>query len=226
MSNTDSFIDEVTEEVRKDKMYALVRKYGWVAALVVVLIVGGAAYNEYRKASLRQEARALGDAMLAALEGDTPSERVAALAQIDTGTPEGGAVLAFLSGAEQAAADNPLAAAETMEALALENDLPLIYRQIATFKALTLRSSDMPASERRAGFEALASPTVPLRALAEEQLALIDIEEGDIEGARARLTRLISDAQSPPGLQQRALQVIIALGGEDAASDAAPETDQ
>ena len=40
MSNPDSFIDEVTEEVRRDKLFALFRKWGWVGVLLVVVIVG------------------------------------------------------------------------------------------------------------------------------------------------------------------------------------------
>ncbi|NNL35893.1 MAG: hypothetical protein HKP35_08755, partial [Silicimonas sp.] len=66
MSNQDSFIDEVTDEVRKDRLYALYRKYGWVAALAVILLVGGAAANEWRKASARTQAEAAGDALLTA----------------------------------------------------------------------------------------------------------------------------------------------------------------
>ena len=31
MSDTDSFIDEVTEEVRRDALFAQFRRYGWHA---------------------------------------------------------------------------------------------------------------------------------------------------------------------------------------------------
>ena len=41
MSNPDSFIDEVTEEVRRDRLFAIFRKYGWIGAVLVALIVGG-----------------------------------------------------------------------------------------------------------------------------------------------------------------------------------------
>ena len=53
MSNTDSFIEEVTDEVRRDKLYAALRKYGWIGILAVAAIVGGAAYSEYNKAQAR-----------------------------------------------------------------------------------------------------------------------------------------------------------------------------
>ena len=56
MSDTDSFIDEVTEEVRRDRLFGLMKRYGWIAALAVLLIVGGAAWNEWRKAQDRAAA--------------------------------------------------------------------------------------------------------------------------------------------------------------------------
>ena len=45
MSNPDSFIDEVTEEVRRDRLFALFRKYGWIGLVVVLGIVGGAGWT-------------------------------------------------------------------------------------------------------------------------------------------------------------------------------------
>ena len=41
MSETDSFIDEVNEEVRRDRLYAALRRYGWIAIVAVLAIVGG-----------------------------------------------------------------------------------------------------------------------------------------------------------------------------------------
>ena len=56
MSDTDSFIDEVNEEVRRDRFYFMLKRYGWIAVLAVILLVGGAAWNEYQKAQARAEA--------------------------------------------------------------------------------------------------------------------------------------------------------------------------
>ena len=36
MSNPDSFIDEVTEEVRRDRLFAMFRKYGWIGVAIVL----------------------------------------------------------------------------------------------------------------------------------------------------------------------------------------------
>ena len=45
MSNSETFIDEVTEEVRKDQLFGYIRKYGWIAVLAVLAIVGGTAFS-------------------------------------------------------------------------------------------------------------------------------------------------------------------------------------
>jgi hypothetical protein len=50
MSSPDSFVDEVTDAVRSDRLYAAFRKYGWIGVVVVLLVVGGAGYNEWQKA--------------------------------------------------------------------------------------------------------------------------------------------------------------------------------
>ncbi len=68
LSNPDSFIDEVTEEVRRDRLFAMFRKYGWIGVLAVVAIVGGAAYTEWSKARSEARAQAFGDAVLDAVD--------------------------------------------------------------------------------------------------------------------------------------------------------------
>ena len=218
MSDTDSFIEEVTEEVRRDRLFALMRRYGWIAVVAVLLLVGGTAYREYTRAAETAKAQAFGDAILAALENDAAADRVGALDQIEAPTAEGAAVLDMLIAAEEALEGNGTAAAERLNATATDGDLPEIYRQIASFKALTRPESPLGADERRVAFEAMAVPGAPLRLLAEEQLALLDIEAGDTEAALTRLNALLSDSELTAGLRRRASQLIVALGGEIEAS--------
>ena len=218
MSDTDSFIEEVTEEVRRDKLFGLMRRYGWIAVLAVLLLVGGTAYREYNRAAEASRAKAFGDAILAALENDAAADRVSALDQVEAPTAEGAAMLDMLIAAEQALDGNGAAAAERLNATATDGDLPEIYRQIASFKALTRPESPLGADERRVAFEAMAAPGAPLRLLAEEQLALLDIEAGDTDAALARLNAILGDSELTAGLRRRASQLIVALGGELTAS--------
>lgn len=212
MSQSDSFIEEVTEEVRRDQMLALARRYGWIAAAVVVALIGLVAFSEYRSAQAERAAQQTGDAVLAALAADDSEGRVAALGVIE-GAGDADVVVRLLHAGELAAAGQAADAAAALDAIANDADLPLIYRQIASFKSLTLGAETDPAA-RRAGFEALAAPGNPLRLLAEEQLSLIEAETGNVEAAITRLNAMLVDAEVTPDLQQRALQVIVALGGE------------
>ncbi len=214
MSNSDGFIEEVTEELRRDKLFAAMKRYGWLVALAVVLIVGGAAYNEYRKDQAEARAQALGDAMVTALAIQDETQRSRALASIEVGTPEAQAVLNMLAAAELAEAGEVAAGVARLDEVAVNGEVPPIYRSIAMFKALVLQAATMPADERRQSFEALAQPGSQLRLFAQEQLALIDIEEGAPEAAIDRYQTILTDAEVTPDLQERALQVIVALGGE------------
>lgn len=223
MSNTESFIEEVTEEVRRDRLYGYLHRYGWIAALLIVLIVAGAGFNEYRRAQAEAKAQALGDAMLAALAENDDAKRATALGAIEAGSPEGKAILAFLTAGIQAEAGNGEQAADIIASVADTADLPLIYRQVASFKSLIVQSDTLDVETRRAGFEALAVPGVSLRVFAEEQLALLDIQANNSNAAIERFRMIIEDAESTPGLQRRALQAIVALGGS-AALDNMAET--
>ncbi|WP_158967882.1 hypothetical protein [Chachezhania sediminis] len=217
MSDADSFIDEVTEEVRRDRLFALMRRYGWIAILAVVLLVAAAAYNEYRKSAAASSAQALGDAALAAMEEQTPAGRATALAQVAddfaASDPDGAAIVRMMAAGAEAEAGASAAAMAGLDTVAASGALPEIYRQIAQFKALILPESGLDAAERRAGFEALATPGAPLRLLAEEQLALMDIAEGKPDVAIDRLQAILVDADLTDRLQQRVVQVIVALGG-------------
>lgn len=213
MSDTDSFIDEVTEEVRRDRLFALIRRYGWIAVVVIVAIVGGAAFNEYRKARATAAAQQAGDAMIAALAVDGAAGRAERLAEIEAAAPGAQAVVRMMTAAALEASEDRAAAVAELEAIAANGALERIYRDIAAFKALTLQAETLPAAERRLAFEALAQPGAPLRVLAEEQLALIEIAEGQTEAALERLQAIVTDAEADPALRQRATQLIIALGG-------------
>ena len=212
MSDTDSFIEEVTEEVRRDRMYGYLRRYGWIGALAVLLIVGGAAFTEYRKAQARAQAEALGDAVLSAMAQAGPAERQVGLVDLTSDTPGTQAVLDLLAASEAQAAGDTETAIAQLEAASVNTEAPEIYRQIAAFKLLVLQADRMDPATRRQQLEALAQPGQPLSFLAQEQLAFADIAAGDEEGAIERLENIIQAAGVSPDLQQRALQVIVSLG--------------
>lgn len=220
MSQSDSFIDEVTEEVRRERLFGLFRRYGWIAALTVVVIVGGAAWNEYRKSQERAVAQDFGDAVLAALENDDPVQRVAALGAIQTETVDAQALRVFMQSSEAAEAGETAEAVKLLADVAANSEVPLIYRSLATYRKLALEGETLSPADRRSGYETLTAAGAPLRMLALEQIALTHVEEGDIDAAVAILDKLQNDADMTPDLRRRTSQLIVSLGGSpEGASD-------
>jgi hypothetical protein len=212
MSDTDSFIEEVSEEVRRDRMFDLFRRYGWIAVAAVLLLVGGAAWNEWSRSQQQTQAEALGDAVVAALQLEDAAQRAAALQDIQSQTADGQAMVQLLSAAELTA-DNRASDALTQLAAVRDNDeVQSIYRQIAAFKFLVIPNSGSSVEDRQSGLEALISRGSALRVLAEEQLALLDIELGNEADAVARLQRLLEDSEITPGVRRRVTQLITSLG--------------
>lgn len=212
MANSDSFINEVTEEVRRDRLYALFRRYAWIAILVVLVLVGGAAWNEWRKAQAQAEAEARGDALLAALEARDPAAQAAALEAL-RGDGPAEPVVALLAASQAAGAEGEAAAVQKLTDLASDADVPQLYRDLATLKAAMLGGGVVSPDQRISALEPLSAPGSAFRALAMEQIALAHAEAGRTEEALAVLTDLVGAADVGGALQRRAAQMILALGG-------------
>ncbi len=209
MSDSDSFINEVTEEVRREKLFGYLRRYGWIGVAAVFLLVGGAAWNEYRTAQARDTAQATGDALLTALEENDPAARAAAMAQVE-GEGAAAAVTLLLRAATEQEAGDIAASAETLGAVVTNPDLPEMYRDLAAFKAAMLPTDDVAA--RRANLEALSQPGQPFRLLALEQLGYMALAEGDTDGAIALMRQIEEDAGVTRGLRERVQTLMVALG--------------
>jgi len=213
VSNPESFIEEVTEEVRRDRLFALFRKYGWIGVLLVVLIVGGAAVTEWRKASNRAAAQAFGDAVMVALEQGTAPERRAALAAVPA-SADRAAILNLMLASDPT--DDRAGTLAALDKVASDATLPASYRDLAVLRRVVLSGADMALADRRAALDPIAAPGRPFRPLALEQLAYLLVEAGDTAGAIAALQALSQDQEAPSGLRQRATQMIVALGGQAA----------
>lgn len=210
MSNPDSFIDEVTEEVRRDKLFAMFRKYGWIGVLVILGIVGGAGYNEWSKAREASRAQAFGDAVLDAVDLGDPADRLAAFGAI----PADGDQLALR---DLLLASNPKddksATLAALDSLAGNAAVPQVYRDLATLRKVLVAGPDMALADRRAALQSIAVPGRAMRVLAEEQLAYLSVEEGKRDEALAALSTLYQDQESPRALLDRVARAIVALGG-------------
>ncbi len=216
MSEQDSFIQEVTEEVERDKLFGYVRRYGWIAILLIILLVGGAAWNEIRKARLTSAAETQGDAILSALDADDAASRNQALAELLEVTPDRSAAVTSLIYAGTAGAGedaNVATAIAELDAVAADSDLALHVRDLAAFKAVLIGAQTLSPDERLSRLASLSAPGGAYRLLALEQTALAQLDAGDTDAAIGTLRDILFDAGVTQGLRQRVSQLIVALGG-------------
>ncbi len=213
MTSTDSFIEEVTEEVRRDRLFGYFRRYGWVAAVLVVLLVAAAAWNEYSKATERAESEARGDAILEALEAEGGEARAKALEAIKSSGPYTSVVAMLLAG-EAVESDDYTAATAALRGVIEDDGQPDLYRDLAMLKLAIVSAADSEPADRIAMLETLSAAGAPFRVFAEEQIALAEIESGETGNALERLRALVEDSEAGAGLRQRARLLIVAMGGD------------
>ena len=212
MSDTDSFIEEVSEEVRRDRLYNFFRKYAWVGVLTVLTIVGGTAFLEFKKAAAKSKAEEVGSAVMKALEGSDEKERAKLLANIEVTNPEVKSIVAMLKAAEETTLQNYAAASKSLKAISEDLSTAQIYRDIAEFKFLLLSHDRIDDSLLLTGFEELASAGNPFRLLAEEQIAIIKLKNRENDAAVAKLRSILEDAELTDTIRQRVTQLLISLG--------------
>ncbi|MFV0293778.1 MAG: tetratricopeptide repeat protein [Paracoccus sp. (in: a-proteobacteria)] len=235
---SDSFIEEVTEEVRRDRLFALFRRYGWIGLLVIVLIVGGAAWREYTGAKRQAAAEAWGDAVLAAQQADDP---VAALTAVDSGSNADRSALGVLLAAGAALeADDPAAASPLLERAVTGAGNPIL-RDLARLKAVLAEGEQMDPGIRDATLSELSQPGAPFRLLALEQKAValaaadrgedaltlireILAEDGVSEGLRGRLMEMMITLGAKPGVDPTLAPVVAANAAARTGDDVPPAT--
>ncbi len=215
MSNPDSFIDEVTEEVRRDRLFGLMRKYGWIGIVAILAVVGGAAWTEWQKAQANARAQAFGDAITDALDLGGAADRRGALAGVPADGDQRMLLQLILASDPE---EDKAATLTALDAIIADAALAPAYRDLAVLRRVLVAGADSPVADRRAALEQIAVPGRPYRVLASEQLAYLLAEEGKRDEAIAALNALAQDQEASGALKARAAQVVTALGGEPAAT--------
>lgn len=215
MSNTDNFIDEVTEEVRRDRLFVAVKRYGWIGVLAVFAIVGGSIWNEWQKSEARSKAEAFGDQIMAAMDLEDPAARVTALGAI-AATGDQAAMLRLLTsgealaGLEGEAREKALA---DLAALANDTSLSPAWRDLAQLRRVSIPGAVTEPGARAQILGELALAGRPYSLLAQEMQALDKLAAGDRPAALAEFRAISGNMAAPSALRARAGQMIVVLGG-------------
>ncbi len=211
MSNTesDSFINEVSEEVRKDRLFAYWKKYGPFAIGGIVLILAATAWFNYKRDAELEAARATGGKFVDIAQGEPTAEAYADLA---AELPADSAVIARLHAASALEADDPAAATAAYKEIADDLEADTIYRNAARIAAARI-GEGLDLDTRLSLLSPATEPGAPFRLLALETRGVLLIVSGDAEAGRADLQAVLDDPLASRGSIQRATELMLATGG-------------
>lgn len=215
----DSFIREVEEELRSDRLKKVWDSFGpIIIGAAILIVVATAGWRGWEYYSDRQ-ASASGDRFLAALnlanEGQS-DEALAALQALEEDGYGAYPVLARMRAAtvleEKGDAAGAVAA---FDAVAADTSAPEAVRDMANIRAAYILVDTGSADEVAQRAEALSSDNNPLRHAAREALGLAAWKEERFGDAKVLFQQIVDDAAAPRNAQQRAavmLDLITASG--------------
>ncbi len=215
--------DEIRGEFRADQARMLAKRYGWMVALLVLVVLLGIGGWQYRRWTQgRADAAAAGELLQQMQLADAPGGPHAGvppgLQAIAGGAPDIYRVLALLREASiRAEMGDVKAAVGRWDQVAADGAAPRLLRGLATLLSVQHQVGQGEANlliARLGGIEAEADPWRPL---AEETQALIELRAGRQPQASELLRQLQADARAPEGVRGRARALLQALGAEPAA---------
>lgn len=208
---------EVDEDVRKERYGKLWKKFGrYLIAGVAVIVLGtvaGVAWTTYQK-SVKDDRGDRFAAAMALARGGSSGQAAASFAAL---ADDAGGGLGALARLQEAAAlieaGDRAAAVAAYDRLAEDGSSDRLLRDMARLLA-AMHSLDSASTEELTDRLApLVREDNPYRYSAREMQALVSYRAGDVTGALSELRALADDPDAPPGLRQRAAELIAALGG-------------
>ena len=204
---------EVDEEVRRERLEQLWKRYGnYIIAVAIVILAGvgawrGYTYWEERKAA---ESGAAYEAASALADEGKHKEAEEAFAKLATGGTTGYRSLARFREAAQLGLSDAKAAVAAYDALASDASLGRSMQDLATVRAALLLVDTAPYQELRGRIEPLTAPNRPFRHSARELLAFSAWRAGDSAAARQWIDAVLTDPTTPSSIRNR-VDVLAAL---------------
>jgi hypothetical protein len=222
---SDSFVREVQEEMRREQLRQIWDRYGLLIIGFVLLVLGGIAGYKYWESQRLASSTAAGALYERASKLATDGQRDAALkdfGDIAKSSPAGYQAIARLRAAGLLAQEGKSAEAVTAyDALAKEAGADPILRDYASLQAAMLRLDSSDWTEMQNRLTPLDVDKSPWRALARETLGLAAFKAGKTEEARKLFEQLISDRSVPQSVSERAFLMMSLLTDAEGTAGAA-----
>jgi hypothetical protein len=226
-NESESFIQEVDEGLRQDRMLSLAKRFGpWLIGVFVVFILGIGGWQLWRAQTVsaaRAQSEEYAAAQALAREGNF-EEAKAAFERLSNEGPRTYRVMARMEHAAMLAVEGDLEAALAEFDSAAESASDPIMRQTAQLRAayIVAETQDFPAL--RARLQPVIDADTSLSYLARELLAIEAWEAGETDLARDTLENLTLAFEAPEAVRQRAQVALSVIGPAPEASTDGADT--
>lgn len=198
---TDSFIREVDENLRRDQAADLAKRYGRLVAVAVAVFLVAAAGLIYWRSHQRSVSEEQGEKLAATLRQIGDGQMKDAPARLDDIADKSSGALEASARMTRAALaiqqnDRPGAISRLHE-IADDKGMPQPYRDLATIRVTALEFDTLKPDEIIARLAPLADKDNAWFGSAGEMTALAKLRKNDLAGARA-MARAVADQPAVP----------------------------
>lgn len=212
----ETFLREVDDELRKERVNQAFTRYGWwiiAGAVLILAAIGGFFWWQAQKAAA---AEAQGESLLTALDSLEGGARAAATPKIDELAQSDiigyRAAALFARANAQIAANQLPAAVATLGTIAANEDFAEPYRHAALVRQTALQFDSLPPAQVVQRLEPLARPGLPFFGTAGEMMGVALLRMNQPQRAGPLFGRIGRDETVPPSIRTRAIQIAGALG--------------
>ncbi|MGQ0590358.1 MAG: tetratricopeptide repeat protein [Sphingosinicella sp.] len=210
------FLREVDEELRKERMNTIVRRYGWAIVAGFVLLLGAIGGYFWWQARSEAQAGDQGEALVSAMQSLEAGNRNAAMPKIDelaNSDIDGYRAAALFAPANvQLAANNNAAAIATLRAIADDEGLAEPYRHAALVRQTALEFDSLQPQQVIQRLRPLARPGQAWFGSAGEMVGIAHLRMNRPDLAGPLFGQIGRDETVPPSIRTRAIQMAGALG--------------
>ncbi|MBU2582964.1 MAG: tetratricopeptide repeat protein [Alphaproteobacteria bacterium] len=222
VDSNESFLREIKEEIDRERIENLWKRYGTLivgaGALVVVAVAGFQIWNSMQQRAAH-EAGAAYEQALNAVFAKNLDEAATKFSEIAKSGPSGYALLAGMQAAATLAEQGKTAEAiAEFETIAKRDGGDQLFKGFATLQAAALRIGDADFNEMQNRLAPLIKDGEPWRFNAQELLAVAAVKAGEFEAAKAGFEKILAEPDVPPAMRQRANLRMLQIAGSDGAA--------
>lgn len=223
---SDGFIREVDEELQRDRIANLWKRFGPLVislALLVILLTGAkVAWDAWQRHELEQQgaAFAIAEGLLAAEDRAGAIESFSALA--DSQDANAAALSRFREADARILSGDKGAALSLLDGIAVASDVDSIFRDVALITAAQHRLDEGDISAALDSLEVRAEPGSAMHYSEQETIALGKLEGGTLPEAAELLRQLQADTTAPGDMRRRAGELLDSIGMDNDASEPFP----